>query len=489
MSPGVFRRASHDADARNHAHERGALAVKVGRDDVSRSEESEGGEPSGRFALSSLFDSSFRQLLKASSWTVGASGINSATRLAETILLARYLTRTQFGVFVLIIAFPEAVHQLLDCRVQEAMTRYLGEFLATTRRAQAVALIKLLWLVDVTVSALALGIVVLTADFAAAHLLHDSSFGHLMMIYALGTFLASLDTASPTILRVLDRFPLSFAIASTLALARLGLIVLAISLGAGLGGLIWATVGASVIATFVSAALAIGVLVPIVWDERRTPLSALRGRRREIGKFLLNTNFAGSVRLASSKLDTLIIGLLTGPATVSVYRVAVQLGTAPFTITEPLFVAVYPTFVRLRSLGQSGAVIAIAQKLTLLVGGSAIPIAVVLAYKSGAVVDVTVGHKFHSAAWPFVILLASTVLVSIFFWTRAVILTLGRADVLFKIVAVAAALQIAGLFALVPTLGATGGAVSLAVMNVTTVVLQLAYLARRRGAAVREPVS
>lgn len=412
---------------------------------------------------------------------MGASGINSAARLAETILLARYLTRTQFGVFVLIVAYPEAVQQLLDCRVQEAMTRYLGEFLATTRKAQAVALIKLLWLVDVVVSALAFGIVAFTARFAADHLLHDPALGHLMVIYALGMFLASLDTASPTILRILDRFPLSFTVASTLALARLGLIVLAVSLGSGVGGLIWATVGASAITTLVSVALVVLVLAPILWSEKGAPLSALRGRRKEIGKFLLNTNFAGSVRLASSKLDTLVIGLLTGPATVSVYRIAVQLGTAPFTITEPLFVAFYPSFVRLRSLGRFADVLALGRKMTILLGVLAIPVAVLLAYKSGAVINLTVGQKFHRAALPFVILLASTVLVAIFFWARAVILTLGRADVMFRIVALSAALQMGLLFALVPVWGATGGAVSLAVMNVATVGLQLAYLARHRS--------
>jgi O-antigen/teichoic acid export membrane protein len=435
---------------------------------------------SARVGLATVFDSPFRHLLKASSWTVGASGVNSAARLAETILLARYLAPTQFGVFVLIVAYPEAVQQLLDCRVQEAMTRYLGEFLATSRRVESVALIKLLWLVDVAVSALSFGIVAITAQFAAEHLTHDRTLGHLMVIYALGMFLASLDTASPTILRILDRFRLSFTIASTLALARLGLIVLAVSLGSGLGGLIWATVGASAITTLVSAALAVLVLVPILWTERRAPVSALRGRRKEIGKFLLNTNLAGSVRLASSKLDTLVIGLLTGPATVSVYRVAVQLGTAPFTITEPLFVAFYPSFVRLRSLGRFGEVLAIGRKMTVLLGVLAIPAAALLTYKSGSVISLTVGHKFDGASLPFVILLGSAVPVAVFFWVRAVILTLGRADVVFRIVSASAVLQMGCLFALVPVWGATGGAISLATMNVATVALQLAYVARHR---------
>jgi lipopolysaccharide exporter len=412
---------------------------------------------------------------------VGAAGVNALARLAETILLARYLSPAHFGEFVLIIAYPEAVQQLLGFRVPEAMTRYLGEFITRGRRKEAVALLKLLWLLDVAVSLLAFLLVALTAGFAAHHLLHDRDLAGLMIIYALGTLFASLDTASPTILRVLDRFPLSFTAASTLALTRLGLIVMMVVLGAGLKGLVWATVGASVVSTVVAAALALVALGPMVWRERRAPISTLRGRLKEIGKFLVNTNLAGSIRLASSKLDTLVIGLLTGPTTVSIYRVAVQLGSAPLNVSDPLLVAYYPAFVRLHTVGRFREVLSLGRRTTVILAALAVPVGSLLAYKSELVIDLTVGAKYHEAALPFVVLLLSVIPVVVFFWTRAGILTLGRADIVLRIVAIAAAVQLALLFVLVPLLGATGGALSLATMNVLVVALQLAYLYRGRS--------
>lgn len=424
--------------------------------------------------------SPLRRLLGASAWTVGVTGINTAARLAEVILLARYLSPHGLGVFLLIVAYPEAVQQLLDCRAPEAMTRYLGQFLAEGRKRRAVALVKLLWLIDVAVSAVALAIVLLTAGFVSSVLLDDDGFGRLMAIYAAGMFVASLDTASPAILRVLDRFSLSFVVGAASALARLGLIVVMIVAGAGLEGLIWATVIASVFGTLVSAALALRELKRVLWDHRWAPVSTLRDRLKEISLFLVNTNLAGTLRLASTKLDALIVGLLAGPATVSLYKVALQLGSAPLYLSEPLFIAAYPSFVRAHTLGRLAEIRETTRRLTILLAAIAIPPALLLALEGRALIGLTVGEDFAPAVVPFAIVLLSLLPALVFFWTRARILSLGGAAALVRIVAVATGLQIAGLVVFVPALGATGAAISIAVMNLTAVGLQILFLQRRR---------
>jgi O-antigen/teichoic acid export membrane protein len=418
----------------------------------------------------------FRQTIGDSAWTVGATGVEVAARLTEVIVLARYLAPHDLGVFVLIIAYPETVQQVIDFRVREAMTRFLGEFIALGQRAHAAALVKLLWLVDVGVSAVALGVVTLTASFAAAHILHDAATARLMMICALGLFFASLDSASPTILRVLGRFPLSFLVASTTALIRLSVILFLVGVGSGIEGLIWGTVGASAAATIVSAAVALLALLPVLGEERHARLGVVRGRLKEIGGFLLNTNLAGSLRLASSKLDVLIVGLLTGPATVSIYKVAVQFGTAPFLVSEALFVAFYPSFVKLRSLGRFGEVLAIGRKTTMILSLVTVPVAAALAYESKFVIDATVGERYEAAALPFVILLLSSLPAFVLFWCRAALLSIGRADFILRIAAAAALIEMTGLFLLVPRFGASGAATSMAATNLSVALLLLWYL-------------
>ena len=87
------------------------------------------------------------------------------------------------------------------------------------------------------------------------------------------------------------------------------------------------------------------------------------------------------------------------------------------------------------------------------------------------------------------VLLLIVIPVVVFFWTRAGILTLGRADIVLRIVAIAAGVQLALLFVLVPLLGATGGALSLATMNVLVVALQVAYLYRGRSRWAAAPAA
>ena len=410
---------------------------------------------------------------------IGGSGINAVSRLVEIGILARYLSPSRLGVFLLIVAFPEAVQQLLDCRIQEALTKYLSGFLATGQRAKAVSLLKFLWLVDVAISAVAFAIVFATAGVAARYLVDDPTLAGLMIVYAAGIVFMTLDAASPTVLRVLGRFDLSFVVGSGHALIRLALIIAMALAGAGIAGFVWAATIAAVIATVVSGAVTAIVLKPLLWDERRSPVSALRGGLREIARFLVNTNLVGTMKLASSKLDTLVVGLLAGPSTVSLYRVAVQLGTAPLNFSDPLFAVVYPTFARLESGGRLDEIRAVARRITIGLAAFVLPVALVAVLLADPFVTLVAGDGFRDAAAPFVVVLAAVAPAVILFWMRATILSLGQAGALFRMVAAATAVQLVTLFALVPAFGATGAALSMAAMLLTVVALQVIYLRRR----------
>ncbi|MCA1706190.1 MAG: hypothetical protein LC808_24160, partial [Actinobacteria bacterium] len=84
----------------------------------------------------------FQGLLKNSGWALAATAVTTAAGLLETVVLAHFLSPHGLGVFILLIAYPEAVQQLLDFRVRDGMTRYLAGFLAQGRRREAVAVVK-----------------------------------------------------------------------------------------------------------------------------------------------------------------------------------------------------------------------------------------------------------------------------------------------------------------------------------------------------------
>ena len=86
----------------------------------------------------------------------------------------------------------------------------LGGFLARDEKDEAVAVVKLLWIVDVCVVSLAFVIVFVTAPLVAPHLTDDPSSTELMRVYAAAMLLGGLDATAGSILRVFDRFRLSF---------------------------------------------------------------------------------------------------------------------------------------------------------------------------------------------------------------------------------------------------------------------------------------
>jgi O-antigen/teichoic acid export membrane protein len=435
---------------------------------------------SARRAWRDLFDTTLAGVARNSSWALGATVVTAVGLFAETIVLARYLGLDAYGVYLLVVAVPEAILLVLGFRTREAMTRYLGGFLARGERGQAAAVVKLLWLVDLAVVALACVVVYATAPLIGPWLTGDEESVTLIRVYALALFATGLVATAGAILRVYDRFRLAFLVGCGGTTLRLGLLLVAVAAAAGLEGVVWARVGSEAGAALLAGGAAVLLLRRSLWTERRTPLRALSGRYREITGFLVHTNVQGSVRAAASKLDVVAVGALAGPGTAALYKVAVQFGSAPALCADPLFAAVYPLFARLHALGDERRIRAVGRKLTLLLAVVALPAGTVLALGAGALLGLVAGPEFAAAGTALAVVLAGVVPAVVLFWGRPAMLALGDAAAFTRITLVASVAQFALLLALVVPLGATGAALGLAAAHLVTVAL-VAHHLRRRG--------
>jgi O-antigen/teichoic acid export membrane protein len=430
-----------------------------------------------RFA--GFLDANFRHVARNSLWAIATTAVVVASVFIETILLARYLGARGFGVYVLIIAYPEAVQMVLDFRTREAMTRYLGEFLARKQLAEAVAVVKLLFVVDAVVLMAAFGIVITTAGLVAPWLTDRAGAASLMQIYAIAVLLGGLDTTAGSVLRVFDRFGLSFLTGGGVMLLRLAIIAMLISGGAGLHGLIWGRVGAEAIRTLFIGGSAAFLLKRALWAQRRATPRALAPRRREIARFLMHMNLQGTVRAVASKLDVLTVGALAGPSAASLYKIAMQFGSSLLLLSDPLFVAVYPMFTRWRALGRIRELRSVGRKLSLVLCVLAVPIACFLVFKSRLVISAAVGSEFAAASTPMIVILLGVLPAVVLFWARAVMLAEGDTGIATKIAVGSVVAQFAVLLTFVQAQGALGGAVAFTVSNLVTVVASLIYLRRR----------
>ncbi len=424
--------------------------------------------------------------MRNSAWALASTGVIAFAIFVETIILARYLEPEELGVLLLVIAFPEAVQQLLDFRIKDAMTKYLSEFLAHDRPAHALALVKFLWVIDMAVGALALLIVLATAGVAAGLFVDHPDASRLMTIYAIGMFFACLDSAAGSVLRVMDRFRLAFAAGTTGIAGRLALIGLVVSLGGGLEALVWARVGGEVLLALIQGGATVAVLRPLLRHTRAARISLLGERRREIRRFLFHTNFTGVARMASSKLDTLLVGALATPAIVSFYKLGMQFGRAPALATDALHVALFPSFARDFALGRLRQIRDTARSASIVIASIMIPVLILGGLFGDALIGAVAGDSFRAAGTPMFLCLLGVTPYVVFFWVPPLLLTTGHSGVLLRTVIVGTSVQLIGLVALVPSLDATGAALAFAIGNFIGVGLGVGYVLRRRLLALED---
>lgn len=415
-----------------------------------------------------------------SAWSVAATALVTAGLFAETVILARSLSPAALGVFFLIVAYPEAVQGLLDFRVRDAMTRYFGAYVARDQPSHAMAVLKLLWVCDLGTAAVSFAVVAATAIPAASILVGDDRWATVIIVYGAGMFAGSLDSASGTVMRVLNRFALSFAAGAIGTTLRLGLVGGVALAGGGIEELVWARVSADVLTTLAQGAMTLLALRPVARGHWRARISLLRGNYREIARFMLATNATGLFRTASTKLDVLLIGVLSAPVTVAIYRIAIQFGRAPMLFADSLLTAVYPRFTSSVTLGRRDDIRRLARTLTIVLTAIVVPVSVGAALVGGTVMVAVAGDAFRGAGTPFAICLLGLAGYTVFFWVTPLLMASGHASDVLRSVAVATLVQLSALVALVPSLGATGAALAFAAAGLTGLVVQV-YFVRLRG--------
>jgi O-antigen/teichoic acid export membrane protein len=423
-----------------------------------------------------FFDTDFRHVVRNSSWSVATTAVGAGLFFVETIILARHFGPQIFGVYLLVIAYPEAVQLFLDFRTREVMTRYLGGSLARGERSEAVAVVKLLWVIDLGVVGCAYIAVFATAPMIAPHLTDDPESAHLMRIFGIAMLLGGLDATAGAVLRVFDRFRLSFFTSSTAMVLRLSILIGLVSSGSGLEGVMWGRVASEATATVIIGSAAFLLLKNALWQDRKAPIRHLSGRLREVLRFLVHMNLQGSIRAAATKLDVIVVGVIATPSTASFYKLGVQFGSSPLLFSDPLFSAVYPQFARSHALGGDHEIRRIGLKLSILLAAVAIPTALVLSVGSEGLITTAAGDPFAEAWKPFVIALVGTVPAVVFFWGRAAMLSLGDARAATRIATISVVVRFGVLLALTDAFGAAGAAAGFAAMNLMSAGLMIRYL-------------
>ncbi|HEX3036800.1 MAG TPA: oligosaccharide flippase family protein [Thermodesulfobacteriota bacterium] len=367
-------------------------------------------------------------LFRNASWLLGgktASGIFSAL---QTIILARMLGVTDYGLLVLVIAYVDILNQFFDFRVWETATKYIGTYWTKGEKEKALSMIKLSYIIDISSGILAFVIAVITSKIASRYFIHSPEAYYLICIYAFSLLIDTANSTSYAILRVLDRFKNIAFISSLTSFFRLALVLVALYLGMGIKGVLFSYIAATFLG-FVIRLWAVSKTLKENGLERwwQSDVGLIKDQWRGIAWFLGNTSLTATIKMAGDNyLGVLVLGYFSGKEAVGLYKVAKSFVKIIGRITDPLYEAIYPELVKATSLDSLKDFKKLLKYSTKNLMKIIIPIAIITIIFADQFLNIIFGKEYLPATNALRIITLAVVIYKLIFWLNPALLAFGR---------------------------------------------------------------
>lgn len=400
-----------------------------------------------------------RRILRNSGYLFSATGTAAGLSMLQSILAARLLGVTEFGILGTITMFTSVVNKFASFRMSELVIKYVGQYSVSGQQERAAAVFKGAAIVEALTSLLTFGFILLLAPLGAIYFAKDPAMSRWFVLYGiivLGNFMME---SSIGLLQISDRYRfiagvtvaqscLTLALIGGIYLQRGGLyeVVLAYMAGKIAGGLGLACGGIQIATR--------------KWGEGwwRVSLLSLKDQTRELIRFAFSTNISATINLINKDGELLWVSALRNPTEAGYYKLALSLVNLIQLPVSPLPQATYPELSReaagrnwenLRYILKRGSIIAFIYSV---VAG------LFLAAFGKPLIRFFYKPEFLPAYPALLILMVGLVVANTFYWNRISLLSLALPDYPAKVNLVAAGLKVAGVLTLVPRLGYLGSA-------------------------------
>ncbi len=134
-----------------------------------------------------------------------SNSISLVLSFIQGILATRLLGLADYGLVVIVMAYASTINGLFSFRMSELVVRYAGEYLEKGEIEKAAALVKAASLTEATVSAMAFGLVAITAGLATRFITKTPGTEWIIIIYGVA-LLTNFNTETSTgILQITDK--------------------------------------------------------------------------------------------------------------------------------------------------------------------------------------------------------------------------------------------------------------------------------------------
>lgn len=415
-----------------------------------------------------------QRVLKNSGYLFSATGIAAALSMVQSILVARLLGVTDFGILGTITLFTSVVNKFASFRMSELVIKYVGEYTVEGDETRAAAVFKSAGILETLTSFFAFGLIWLLAPLGAQYLAKDSGATFWFVLYGLIVLANFMAESSTGLIQIFDRFKIIAGITIGQSILTLSLVGFVFINQGGLFEIVLAYMGGKIAGAIASATAAV-ILATQQWGTSwwRVPVGLLRDRTNEIVRFAFSTNISATINLVNKDGELLWVSALTGPTGAGYYKLALSLANLIQLPVSPLPQATYPELSRevagknwdnMRYVLRQGSLMAFAYSalagLFLLIFGRPL---IAFLYTP----------EFLPSFPALIILMVGLLVANTFYWNRISLLSLGLADYPAKINSIAALFKIIGILAIVPIYGYLGSAALLSSYYIFSVSLNV----------------
>jgi lipopolysaccharide exporter len=322
-----------------------------------------------------------RKTIVGGAWLLLWRIVTRSLGLVSTLVLARLLLPSDFGLVAMATAFSYGVEALSQLGLQEALVR---------RREQGFDLHHTAFTLQVG-RAVMTGLLIAAGAPAAAWWFTEPRLVTVLVVLAGLTILNGLENVGIAEYRRAMRFDVQFKLMSVPRLA--GFIT---TIGCAL---VWRSYWALLAGMLVSSLIRLAMTY---WLHPFRPQLRL-ARWRELARFSFWTWAAAVASVVWDRCDPFVLGPTFGPAKLGLYMVAMQIAALPVTdLVAPAADALFAAFSRAQKDGIS-SVHHVTEVAGIVLLGVA-PVVLSLSAASGPIVEVMLGAKWVQA-WPIVAVL------------------------------------------------------------------------------------
>tara|TARA_B100000029_G_scaffold482701_1_gene533148 strand:- start:80436 stop:81818 length:1383 start_codon:yes stop_codon:yes gene_type:complete len=409
----------------------------------------------------SVINTALQRLARNSGWLLAAESVAAIMSVIQFPLVARLLGAEGYGKATLIVGWVGLVGSLLGIQTRKTIVKYLSLYLSHNQNLQAVAIVKLGLLLNISMATVTCVAMYIIAPALSLWLLDSTDGALLFRIIILRDFFASTAGTSTSILRVLNHFKWLSIVNALSSISTFVLVAIALLNRFEVIGYLTAISAVSITQSIILLLYSNNKLQTQcnvrIWTAK---LGVLQQHYDEIRIMLISMKLDGLRKIATDKADVVILGLFVNMQSIGLYKMGKQLATYVTRLSNPIYSAIYPELANLYHERGKEYIPQFVGSITRWMLFAMFILTTLLLSIAGTLVTLVFGNEYIPALPIFYLIMLMHIWL-VLIWAPGLMLTFGKARQLMSINLTSAAIMMGLLFILIPIWGINGAAIAL----------------------------